>query len=90
MSSNKDTFLAFVLGGLVGAVVGVLYAPKPGKETRKNLRKFSEEVIDTVNDLNDNFKEVDYKIYEDKPKKDKINEVFEEGKRAFEEYRKKN
>ncbi|MDR1926107.1 MAG: YtxH domain-containing protein [Endomicrobium sp.] len=86
MSSSKDTLWTFILGGLVGAAIGVLYAPKSGKETRRSLKKFSEEIIDTVSDLSDN----EHKIYEDKSGKDKIGKVFEAGKKAFEEYRKKD
>ncbi len=37
-------FLSFVVGAMVGAVVGVLFAPKAGKETR-------EEIGDAASDL---------------------------------------
>jgi gas vesicle protein len=55
MSDNRDTLLAFILGGLIGTVLGVLYAPKSGRETRSDIKKFGEEIVDTVNDLSDNF-----------------------------------
>ncbi len=57
MSDNKDMVLAFVLGGLIGATLGVLYAPKSGRETRSNIKKFGEEVVDTVSNLSSDFKE---------------------------------
>ncbi|MDR2811766.1 MAG: YtxH domain-containing protein [Endomicrobium sp.] len=51
MNDNKDTLLVFILGGLIGAALGVLYAPKSGKETRQDIKKFSEDVADKVKDL---------------------------------------
>jgi gas vesicle protein len=78
MSDNKDTFLAFVFGGLVGAVLGILYAPKSGLETRRDIRKFSKEVTDTI----DGLKETGHKVYEEGCERaasgeDKVSEVFE-------------
>jgi gas vesicle protein len=95
MSDSRDTLLAFVLGGLIGAALGILYAPKSGKETRKDIKKFSGEVANTVSDLSDDFKEAGRKVYEEGRErilsgKDKINEAFEAGKKAFEEYGRKD
>jgi gas vesicle protein len=64
MSDNKDVLLAFVLGGLIGTTLGVLYAPKSGRETRTNIKKFGEEIIDTVSNLSDDFKENESQFYE--------------------------
>jgi gas vesicle protein len=50
MSNNGDSgfefFKGFLFGGVVGAVVALLYAPKSGKETRDDIRKRSLEVRD--------------------------------------------
>jgi gas vesicle protein len=81
MSENKDTLCAFILGGLIGAALGVLYAPKSGKETRQDIKRFSEDVADKVKDLGEDFTEKGRKVYEEG--KDKINEVLEAGKKAF-------
>jgi|SRR4026207_1007173 gas vesicle protein len=35
--TTKNGFSAFVFGGLVGAAIGLLYAPHPGEKTRKIL-----------------------------------------------------
>jgi gas vesicle protein len=81
VSDNKDTLLAFILGGLIGAAVGVLYAPKSGKETRRDIRRFNEDVADKVKDLGEDLTDKGRKIYEEG--KDKMSEVFEAGKKAF-------
>ncbi|GMO64323.1 MAG: hypothetical protein Nk1A_0600 [Endomicrobiia bacterium] len=95
MSDNKDTLLAFILGGLLGTVLGVLYAPRSGKETRNNIKKLGEKISDKVNDLNSDFKETSRKLYEESRNKiysgkDKINEAFKAGKKVFEELSKKD
>lgn len=47
---NGNGFLWFLLGLGVGAAVGVLYAPRPGRETREALLKGAEEGRDKVMD----------------------------------------
>jgi gas vesicle protein len=84
MSDNKDTLCAFILGGLIGAAIGVLYAPKSGKETRHDLKRFSEDVSDKVKDFGEDLTDKGRKVYEEG--KDKISEVFEAGKKAFESH----
>ncbi|MDR2192319.1 MAG: YtxH domain-containing protein [Endomicrobium sp.] len=91
MCDNKDTLFAFLLGGIIGAALGILYAPKSGRETRYNLKKMGEDFADTVNDLSGEVKDAGRKVYaEGKEKvmsgKDKISEAFEAGKKAFEKY----
>ncbi|HOT44797.1 MAG TPA: YtxH domain-containing protein [Spirochaetota bacterium] len=49
MSDNNDglkTLMTFVIGAAVGAVFGALFAPKPGKELRQDLRDFSERLAE--------------------------------------------
>jgi gas vesicle protein len=41
-----NRFSAFLWGGLIGAAIGVLYAPRPGKETREELRRRADELMD--------------------------------------------
>jgi gas vesicle protein len=79
MSDNRDTLLAFILGGLIGAALGVLYAPKSGRETRSNIKKLGEEIVDTVSNLSDDFKEDESQFYEKRCEKassgkDKVSE----------------
>jgi gas vesicle protein len=50
--SKLAPFLWGVLtGGLVGAAFALLYAPKPGSETRRDLRFRLEDVTESINDL---------------------------------------
>jgi len=45
MSDNKggEIIGAFVVGGLIGAALGILFAPKAGKETREELGDWMDE-----------------------------------------------
>jgi len=38
-SETSDVLLSFLLGGLAGAAIAMLYAPRPGLETRERLRE---------------------------------------------------
>lgn len=53
MSNNKSSgfFGGVLLGAVAGAVTGLLIAPKPGRETRKLLRKSADALPDLAEDL---------------------------------------
>ena len=38
-------FRGLLVGGLIGAVIGILYAPKSGKETREEIGRKTEEIM---------------------------------------------
>jgi len=42
---NKTGFYAFLIGGMIGATIGLLYAPRSGDETRQLLKDESEEMV---------------------------------------------
>ncbi len=44
--NNGDLFKGFVVGGLVGAVLGILFAPKSGRETREDIVRKTEDVLE--------------------------------------------
>lgn len=50
-SGAADFLAGFVIGGLVGAAVGLIFAPQTGEETRTQLREKSIELKEVVEDL---------------------------------------
>jgi len=51
VSVKTGDFLKGVLvGGLIGAAVGILFAPKSGKETREDIARRTEEIIKKARD----------------------------------------
>jgi len=40
-----DGVRGLIIGGLIGAALGVLYAPKSGKETREEISHSAEELL---------------------------------------------
>lgn len=42
--SASSIFLSFLLGGMVGAGVALLLAPKSGRETRQQIKEFTDDV----------------------------------------------
>ena len=52
--STAGTAITFLLIGLgVGAAVGLLLAPKTGRQLRKELRRSYDDAVDTVSDWSD-------------------------------------
>lgn len=43
---TEDCVKGFIVGALIGAALGILYAPKSGKETREDIRRSSEELVE--------------------------------------------
>ena len=57
-SGNIGTALTFLLIGLgAGALVGLMYAPKTGRQMRKELRKKYETARETLDDWKDQARE---------------------------------
>ena len=40
-NGGSPMFFVFVMGAVVGATLGLLYAPKPGVQTREQLAEFA-------------------------------------------------
>jgi len=58
--TNKNIAGAFLLGGLIGAGIALLYAPKSGRETRKEISKAARRVKrDAVDLVEDTIQNVD-------------------------------
>ncbi len=57
-SSKVGTAITFLLIGLgAGAVIGMLFAPKTGKQMRRDLRRGYEQARDTIDDWKENARE---------------------------------
>lgn len=54
MNSGK-VFLGLLAGVAAGAVLGVLFAPDKGTETRKKISKKSKDLVDEVKNKYDDF-----------------------------------
>ncbi len=71
---------AFLLGGVVGAAVGLLYAPNKGETTRKRLKRWA-------NDTYEDNKE--YMLEHAQDLKEKVKGHFEEAREKFNEGKEK-
>jgi len=60
---GKGLLIGILAGGAVGAVVGLLFAPKPGRELRNDLSDWSGTAIDKIGDLAGTAKEKTSEIY---------------------------
>ena len=83
MGNFKKIFKAGVLGTIFGSILGLLYAKKPGQETRKELK---EKIEDTKEKAIQSAKEVAEKA---RTVKNEIQEGVEEVKEIFTEEEKK-
>ncbi len=47
-SGKKSVLVPFLIGGLVGAAVGILLAPRSGRETREQIKDFASDTKSKV------------------------------------------
>jgi len=87
--SAGSVFLSFLLGGIVGAALALLLAPESGRETRRRIRDFTDDVKDKVKDYTEDVKgkvtstiDKSRELYEEK--KAAIAKAVEAGKDAYE------
>ncbi len=68
---------AFLLGGIIGAAIALLYAPKSGKETRRDIartaKRVKKETADLIEDTVEGIQEFAGDI------KDRISHIIERG-----------
>jgi len=43
---TKGFFISFLLGGAIGSIIALLYAPKPGKNLRNDISRKTNELIE--------------------------------------------
>ncbi len=71
----------FINGVVVGLILGVLFAPDSGDETRRKIAKKASDVKDTVTDTYNNIADTVADKYQDI--KSKANEFIGRGESAF-------
>ncbi len=52
-ASSGSWLLTFILGGLVGAAVALLVAPKPGRQAREQLKDMAQDAKEKAEDYYD-------------------------------------
>ena len=88
MTTKGYTFLAFVLGGVVGAGVALLFAPASGEVTRKRIKDGVNDATDKVTEKYGDVKEAIAEsagkvkqMFEDK--KEELKAVYEAGRETY-------
>ena len=76
-AEGRSVVVPFLVGGLVGAGIALLLAPKSGGETREDLKRFASSTRDSVVSAIDKGK--DFYV----TGKGAISEAVEAGKKAF-------
>jgi gas vesicle protein len=88
------TVLAFFLGGLVGAGIALLFAPKPGSETRQMIKEYAGETKGKAEAYLEKFKESATSVLEKgkefvEEQKIILTSAVEAGKEAYEKEKEK-
>ena len=78
---RDNSLVAFLFGAVVGAAVGLLYAPKTGKETRAHLKKLTEDFVEDAEEVGNDLRERGKRFVNDS--KIKVSELVEKGKAKF-------
>jgi gas vesicle protein len=87
MAAN-DCFKGLIVGGLIGVALGILYAPKSGKETREEIRNSAEELLEKAKkQYEEACKKIEKLTGREKElyaeKKERLKEALEAGVKAF-------
>lgn len=72
-----ESLVAFLVGAIAGAIAGVLFAPRPGKETRQKIRHWAEDVKEKGGEILEEGKE------RLTTKKEQISAALEAGREAY-------
>ncbi len=80
---ERSMLVPFLVGGLVGATIGFLLAPKPGREMRKQIKDFAVDTKEKLGSAIDKSKE----FYGEA--KTALSSAVEAGKQAYAQEREK-
>ena len=100
-SNTSGVILAFLLGGLTGAALAILYAPRSGRETRERLGERLREGVDKGRELRERAVAKGREVYDDasdfvgrqretiEKRKDRLTTAIEAGKQAYRDEKEK-
>ena len=92
--SSGSVLLSFLLGGVVGAGLALLFAPQSGRETRQQIKDLTDDVKDKTTEYVKQAKEKAASIVDDgkgyyDEKKSILKSAVEAGKEAYEKEKEK-
>ena len=92
--SSGSVLLSFLLGGVVGAGLALLFAPQSGRETRQKIREIADDVKEKSADYVNQAKEKASSLVEEgkgyyDEKKSILKSAVEAGKEAYEKEKEK-
>lgn len=93
--NNHSGLMGFLLGGIIGAGLALLYAPSSGEETRRRIREGAEnarlrtrEGYDaTIEDIEERIEALKRTLQE---RKDEVKAAYEAGKDAYQKEKAKH
>jgi gas vesicle protein len=101
-TSASGVVLAFILGGLTGAALAILYAPRSGRETREMLSEKLREGAERGRELKDQAAVKGRELYEEatdfvekqresmEKRKERLAAAIEAGRQAYREEKEKS
>lgn len=92
--NSGSVLLSFLLGGVVGAGLALLFAPQSGRETRQKIKDLTDDVKDKTTEYVKQAKEKATSIVDDgkeyyDEKKSILKSAVEAGKEAYEKEKEK-
>lgn len=83
--SKTDALGFFLTGAAVGAAVAIVFAPQSGAQTRKDIRRFSKNTVNRLDDLQSDVRDQINEGYEQVMEVfDNVKEYVEDGKNKLE------
>jgi gas vesicle protein len=82
MDNSGKTTVAFLLGAVAGGILGIIFAPKSGKETRSDLQRYMKEAESSFQKKKNEIKDAASRQLD--KIKEQVNKTFKEGKENIE------